>query len=328
MISVIVPVYKVEPYLHQCVDSILAQTFTDFELILVDDGSPDNCGRICDEYAKQDDRVRVIHQENGGLSAARNAGIDAAKGEYITFIDSDDVVTYNYIEVLYENMLNNNADVTVCSIHEFTDDSEIETCFNVKNILKLTGKEACLSIYRHSGYLWVSAYAKLYRKALFNGIYFPVGYIHEDQATIPKVLYGADNVVIIDCIAYWYRLRQGSIMRDGFDVRQFHAIEAVNNCKAFFIEKKDQDMVDAIIPFQKIMQAKYVILAYHYKAVDQIPKQYRMCLWQALRLLRSETQDNTYSWYLSLVYPKLVKPHSYIRKIKSIIDLKKQDRKK
>lgn len=96
-ISVIVPVYNVEKYLHRCVDSILAQTFTDFELILVDDGSPDNCGAICDEYAAKDSRIRVIHKENGGVSSARNAGIDAAGGEYSTFIDSDDYVTADYL---------------------------------------------------------------------------------------------------------------------------------------------------------------------------------------------------------------------------------------
>ena len=102
-ISVIVPVYKVEPYINHCVDSILAQTYRDFELILVDDGSPDNCGKICDEYAKQDSRVHVIHQENKGVSAARNAGISLAKGEYISFIDGDDYVEKDFFERIIRN---------------------------------------------------------------------------------------------------------------------------------------------------------------------------------------------------------------------------------
>ena len=112
-ISVIVPVYKVEPYLHECVDSILAQTFTDFELILVDDGSSDNCGKICDEYAAKDSRIRVIHQENRGVSAARNAALDAAKGEFIAFIDSDDVVNVYYLEVLLSGM-DEDTDIVAC----------------------------------------------------------------------------------------------------------------------------------------------------------------------------------------------------------------------
>ena len=117
LISVIVPVYKVEKYIHRCIDSILAQTFSDFELILVDDGSPDNCGRICDEYALKDNRIHVIHKENGGLSDARNAGIDWAfehsDSEWITFIDSDDWVHKKYLESLINGAINTNSDVVI-----------------------------------------------------------------------------------------------------------------------------------------------------------------------------------------------------------------------
>lgn len=109
-ISIIVPVYKVEPYLRKCVDSILAQTFTDFEVILVDDGSPDNSGKICDEYASKDSRVRVIHKKNGGLSSARNAGIDVARGKYLGFVDSDDYIEKDMYELLYDNIVKEQAD--------------------------------------------------------------------------------------------------------------------------------------------------------------------------------------------------------------------------
>ena len=114
-ISIIVPVYKVEKYIHKCIDSILNQTFKDFELILVDDGSPDNCGKICDEYAKKDSRVIVIHKENGGLSSARNSGLDIARGDYIGFVDSDDYIENDMYELLYNLCEENNCDISSCS---------------------------------------------------------------------------------------------------------------------------------------------------------------------------------------------------------------------
>ena len=115
LVSIIIPVYKVEKYLPNCIESILRQTFKDFELILVDDGSPDNCGEICEEYAQKDSRIKVVHQPNGGLSAARNSGIDIAKGDYLTFIDSDDFVFPHYLEILVKLCQENDADMSVCS---------------------------------------------------------------------------------------------------------------------------------------------------------------------------------------------------------------------
>ncbi len=120
-ISIILPIYKVEKYLPACVDSILEQTFTDFELIMVDDGSPDRCEAICEDYAKKDERIRVIWQENQGLSGARNTGLDAAVGKYITFVDSDDVVNIYYLEELLQALIGNKADVSVCNYLAFHD---------------------------------------------------------------------------------------------------------------------------------------------------------------------------------------------------------------
>lgn len=125
-ISVIVPIYKVEKYVHRCIDSILAQTFTDFELILVDDGSPDNCGRICDEYAVKDDRVCVIHKENGGVSRARNVALNIAKGEYICFCDSDDYIKNNYLETLYNTLIETKSDCVSCNCALVNDSGKIE----------------------------------------------------------------------------------------------------------------------------------------------------------------------------------------------------------
>ena len=125
-VSIIVPVYKVGPYLAKCIDSILSQTLTDFELILVDDGSPDSCGEICDGYAKKDERIKVIHKQNGGLSSARNAGLDIAKGEYIGFVDSDDYIEHDMYEFLYKNSVQYDTDIACCGIrHHYGDKNTI-----------------------------------------------------------------------------------------------------------------------------------------------------------------------------------------------------------
>lgn len=149
MVSIIVPIYNVEQYISKCIESILAQTYRDFELILVDDGSTDMCGKICDEYAKQDSRVHVIHQENKGVSAARNAGISLAKGEYIMFVDSDDFITENMLEKMHDCIAESGSDIAICGINNFLDGAETEDKSQMNDISTKTisGRDACLSIY-------------------------------------------------------------------------------------------------------------------------------------------------------------------------------------
>ena len=136
-ISVIVPVYKVEQFLHRCVDSILRQSFYDFELILVDDGSPDNCGVICDEYAAKDSRVRVIHQENSGVSEARNRGMDAAEGQFLCFVDSDDILNCKYCETLLDLLENTACDFAACGTYRFSEESELENILRTNRIYEV-----------------------------------------------------------------------------------------------------------------------------------------------------------------------------------------------
>lgn len=317
MISIIVPVYKVEPYLRKCLDSILAQTYTDFELILVDDGSPDRCGAICDEYAQLDARIRVLHQKNGGISAARNAGLDVVQGEYLTFIDSDDMVSPAYLEDLLHALLAEQADISVCGMLQFTDGTEpaansAPSCPPET----ISGREACLSIYRMDGKVWVTACGKLYRTALFTGIRFPLGRIHEDQDVIPQVLYCAAKVTISTMPLYLYRLSPDSITRQTFSSRRFDDIEAVRSCISFFAKKNDRELVQLAKNAQKITQAKLIIYAHVAERPDQIPTEYRMGKWRALWQLR---KLSSFSWYLSLIYPKLVRPYAYLLKIKQIL---------
>lgn len=212
-ISVIVPVYKVEPYLHKCVDSILAQTFTDFELILVDDGSPDSCGKICDEYAEKDSRVKVIHQENGGLSAARNAGLDwvfaNSNSEWIAFVDSDDYVADNYLELLFNAAKGNDADLSMCGFKRVDDkDKEIKGSLNFADIVA----DKVESFQLIADYPWmVVAWGKLYKRELFDNIRYPIGKISEDEFVIHKILWKTEKVALNSSQSYYYVDRKESL---------------------------------------------------------------------------------------------------------------------
>ena len=322
-ISVIVPVYRVEPYLRRCVDSILSQTFTDFELILVDDGSPDNCGAICDEYALKDSRVRVIHKQNGGLSDARNAGIDMAKGEFLTFIDSDDLVAPEYLNRLYHSIKSSAAEISICNMLPFKDGSSPQIEEQNSNDSKriISGRDACLSIYRMDGTVPIMAWGKLYKSSLFNGIRYPVGLIHEDDATTPKLFYLANKIAQIGDKLYLYRSRADSIMSQPFSAKRFDCLSAVDSCIMFFKHNQDDELVQLAKRTQLVMQSKTVLLAYSNDAIEQIPACYRMHKWKALRNIYKWTSNNTYSWYLSLVHPKLVRPHSYWVKIRQILGM-------
>jgi len=222
-ISIIVPVYNVEKYLRKCVDSILNQTFKDFELILVDDGSPDNSGVICDEYAKKDSRVRVIHKKNGGLSDARNIGIDAAKGKYIGFIDSDDYIDQNMYKQLYDSLMKNNADLSICGIFDVFD-GRTPVKKSEKELL-LNRDEATLLIF-HGNEISVHAVNKLYKRKIFDNVRYPVGKYHEDSYTIVDILDNCDTVAINSRQMYYYFHRNESITSEDFSEKQFEFIDA------------------------------------------------------------------------------------------------------
>lgn len=212
-ISVIVPVYKVESYLHSCVDSILSQTFSDLELLLVDDGSPDNCGIICDEYAAKDPRVRVIHKKNGGLSSARNAGVESARGEYICFIDSDDWVAQDYCETLYTLLRNSDCDFSVCNICRCEEGKASSPVFSQRTCSVDNTKFLRMQLMKESEF---GAVNKLYRRELFDRIRFAEGRIHEDviwSGDLARQLHG--GVMMTDKQLYYYRQRSGSIVHAG-----------------------------------------------------------------------------------------------------------------
>lgn len=214
LVSIIVPIYKVDPYLRQCLDSIVNQTYTNLEIILVDDGSPDNCPQICDEYAAKDNRIVVIHKENGGLSDARNAGLDICKGEYIYFIDSDDWIDINTIETLYEIAQTTKSDIVIGDYTTTTESGNHTNNVSSKQIVEMPLFNL-LKCHQPGHPLFtqvVAAWNKLIKKNIAKKWLFPKGAICEDHFTIYKYFFSASNVVLTNIKTYFYRTREGSIV--------------------------------------------------------------------------------------------------------------------
>ncbi len=223
LISVIVPVYNVEKYLDQCISSIVSQTYRNLEIILVDDGSTDNCPAMCDAWAAKDSRIKVIHKENGGLSDARNAGMAVATGEWISFVDSDDWLAENFYDILLNAAIENAAEIAASGIIKAC---EQEACFfgNHYHEITFTPSRAIRTIMNGDGFHAV-AWNKLYRCELLNGICFPVGKLHEDEFVMHRLIDRAHVLVLCQNAIYYYRQRAGSIMAT-WSVKHLDALEA------------------------------------------------------------------------------------------------------
>ena len=224
-ISIIVAVYNVEKYLEECIYSLVTQRYRDIEILLVDDGSKDNSGAICEKYAECYPFIKVIHKENGGLSDARNAGIDNATGNYIGFVDSDDWIDPNMYESLIHAIKRDNTDIAICGYYRDYIGKQ-EKCSDCKEGVYSREEALCKlfmgnEIHDHS-------VTKLYRKELWDGISFPVGKLYEDIRTIYKVMNKASSISVIDECYYHYRQRKGSLIRSGFSEKKLEWIEAVD----------------------------------------------------------------------------------------------------
>ena len=235
-ISVIVPVYKVEPYLRECVDSIINQTYKNLEIILVDDGSPDNCGAICDEYAAQDSRVRVIHKENGGVSSARNAGIEAATGDYIGFVDSDDWIEKDMFETLLTALVNANADMCICNCADETESGErIPTEYPLSSEI-LSKREVLKRLIRPGGGVYAGVWNKLYKASILKNHRFMVGRRYEDELISHHVINECESVVTISDVLYHYIQRGGSFCNSPYSVKNLDQSYALLDRYRFFKE--------------------------------------------------------------------------------------------
>lgn len=243
-ISVVVPVYCVEKYLCRCLDSIIAQTYKNLDVILVDDGSTDSSGIICDEYQKKDKRIRTFHKENGGQSDARNYGIMKAKGSYITFIDSDDYVTPDYVDFLYNLISKKNSPMSVCSLYIcFTNSNKVLNNGD-GTLVELSGKE-CI---RKMCYQQLDAcvYAKLYDIRLFKDVKFPVGKIFEDFGIVYKLFDQCDKVVCGFKPKYYYMIRPNSTVTSSFSESKLDMLYMVDTM-ADYVMKKHPDLKKAVI---------------------------------------------------------------------------------
>jgi glycosyltransferase involved in cell wall biosynthesis len=283
-ISIIVPVYKVENYIEKCIESVLAQTFTNFELILVNDGSPDNCGNICDEYARLDKRIKVIHKENGGLSSARNAGLSKAKGKYIAFVDSDDFIHQSMYEILHGYGTKYASDIVICDYldvyeGEIYDTEEYNPNFNEENY---TNIEALYQLYSKKGVQFVIACNKLYKRDLFNDLEYKEGVIHEDEFMAHRILFNSSKVTYLPIKLYYYLQRKDGIVRSQFNIKKLDAVNAYKDRVEFFRKIKQHELQ---------IKAEYsyisLLFLYYFKVKGEIPNSYK-----ELRVLKNDFRNS------------------------------------
>lgn len=228
LISVIVPVYKVEKYLNRCVESIVRQTYNNLEIILVDDGSPDFCPAMCDNWMKKDDRIKVVHKKNGGLSDARNTGMKIANGELISFVDSDDWIDKDMYQCLYETMKRDNSDIVACGVEMVWEGEKSSKMLTVHYRGVLNREEAMQALIDES---WIKqpVWNKLYKREIIQNILFPIGKYHEDAFWSYQVIGAAEQVSVINYVGYYYWQRDDSIMGEGYSLKRLDAIEALEN---------------------------------------------------------------------------------------------------
>ena len=317
-ISVIVPVYNVEPYLRRCADSILNQTFRDFELILVDDGSPDNCGAICDEYAAQDSRVRVIHQANGGLSAARNAGIDWAfensDSRWLSFIDSDDWVHPQILEALLDAVIRTKIPVSIAPFKRISTELETDSfgwnpdrteIWNTEKFFCQKNVEATI------------ACAKLYSKELFRELRYPAGKIHEDEFLTYRVIFQTERVAYIPVPMYWYFQNTSGITHEKWNTRKLDKVQAFREQLNWF-EKNgfEQAYRTRITSYAWIIGENLRHLSESEipekgKHIRQLRKTLRTFIREKRTILSPD--DITTKWIFQIAYPKEMSIRRFIR---------------
>lgn len=317
LISVIVPVYNTEKYLSRCIESVLNQTYKAFELILVDDGSTDKSPHICDDYAAKDRRIKVMHQENQGVSSARNKGLDCAKGKYITFVDSDDYIVPEFIEKMHDVMTNNDVEICVCDFFQFASDIMPEV-YKQEEIKIHTGREACFFQYSNRSIKFIAPWGKLYRKKCFDHIAYPVGRIHEDEFITYKLLYQANQIAEIDNKLYGYYINPKGIMRSKFSLTKYDIVEAIDEKEKYFMKNNEQELVKLCEKKRDLAIAMLGIRARKEKVYKSIFPKYRVGFIESVKILQKNMSNDEYEAFLYDYYPHLVICQSYIKKIKDV----------
>ena len=264
LISVIVPCYNVEEYLPKCIESILSQTYRNLELFLVDDGSPDRSGEICDEYAVRDKRIKVIHKENGGLSDARNAALDVMTGEYVTFVDSDDYVAPDYVELLYKLIAENDVRLSVTGFRTFAENTSPEIG-NYPVTERVLGTVEALTEMFYQRAFDTSAWAKMYHRSLFSdGIRYPKGWLYEDLSVTYRLMMKCDRIAFGDYRSYFYLLRDTSIEGAPFKPPKYESCVKI-------IRELEADKAKMPRQVQRALDCRIVSFAFH--ILSEVPQE-------------------------------------------------------
>ena len=255
LISIVIPVYKVEKYLNKCVQSVVNQTYQNIEIILVDDGSPDLCPKICDDWEKKDSRIRVIHKKNGGLSDARNVGVRASKGQFIGFVDSDDYIEETMYEELYRAIKSANAEVAICDYEAITEEGIVlksESPIKYEMFSKIEAEEKLIGA---GQWYYVTAWNKLYSRYILEEIEFPVGKIHEDEFVVHEVFWKCNRIVSIDRKLYKYVQRAGSITSGANGIRSLDMVEAFCERLLFY---REHELRECVSKFCSVLKNIYI----------------------------------------------------------------------
>lgn len=241
-ISIIVPVYNLENVLLRCVHSILNQTFTHFELILVNDGSTDESGKLCDELARHDARIKVIHKKNGGVASSRNAGLNIAQGKFIGYVDNDDYINKHMFATLYDIAIKNESDIVVCDYVNVKEDEHVDIDAHVESagLHHFTNQEAVDQIYIKRDATFVYPWNKLYRRHLFTNIRYEEGNLYDDESVAHKLLYESKKTTYLQSTFYYYVTRKGSMVNSPFHVGKFGRIYALKDREVFLRKKNER----------------------------------------------------------------------------------------
>ena len=268
LVSIIVPVYNLENYIERCVESLINQTYTNIEIILVVDGSRDRSDEICDGFAEKDSRIKVIHKENGGLSSARNCGIDNAGGEYIMFVDGDDFISETMVEKLKNALSENDADMSVCSFKNIYEDGTAVKEMDDDNPITdsvMSAEDVYRALLKKGNWYYIVTWNKLYKKEIWDGVRYPVGKIHEDEFVIGDIVSKTNRIVTISDKLYMYIQRKGSITNKEYSVKRLDVFDAIVHRVNMYLEN---GIADDVIVLQTIAAIKQLYDAYRKTGKD------------------------------------------------------------
>lgn len=269
LISVIIPVYNGANYIETCFQSIIAQTYQNLEIIIINDGSHDNSKDVCDHYALQDRRIKVFHQKNRGLSAVRNRGIREASGDFIGFVDSDDYIHPDMYKILMNNLLKSDAVVAMCNFKKVFDrnignDENEESVMNKQRVTLISKLEAFEHLFDEMNVSFVVPWNKLYKKEIFEEVQYPEGKVHDDEFTVHHIVQATNKIVFTDAVLYYYYHNPDSFMNETYNLKRMDAVEAMRERFIFFIDNEyNQFQSRALNTYMHLLIIHYNLLKKH-----------------------------------------------------------------